>query len=84
MHRDTDLMRAAFMIARGAELNDYERKGVRHCVFFLQGLGDEEFKALRNQWMRGVAMVNAVAYMEAIRKLKKIIHEDERDRWTDL
>jgi hypothetical protein len=69
-HRTPDLYRAAYLIAAGAEIEKFDREKSR----FFFTLRAPDVGELVDAYPRGIAIVNALAFANAIKSLKAAIH----------
>ncbi len=68
-----DLYMAAFVEASGVSHRQIDRRDPRRVRFVFPPVEEK----LLNAWSVATAMVNAVAYSNSIKKLKRLIHEEE-------
>jgi len=68
-----DLYMAAFVEASGVSHRLIDRRDPRRVRFVFPPIEDK----LLHAWSTASAMVNAIAYSNSIKKLKRLIHEEE-------
>ena len=73
-HRTTSLNAASFLLALGFPLSDATRGSDGRVEFVIDGPHDEIASKL-HEFRTGRATVNALAFTEALRRLKAIVHD---------
>ena len=68
-----DLYMAAYVEASGVPHRQIDRRDPRRVRFVFPKIEE----SLLNAWSTASAMVNAIAYSNSIKKLKRLIHEEE-------
>jgi len=75
--KDTkDIYLAALYIAKGAQFSHADKSDVRHQVFWFFDSDELDMDDIRNKYINGHILVNAVAFKEAIQRMKSEIHSN--------
>ena len=73
LYATADLYMAAYVEACGVPHRQIDRRDPRRVRFIFPQVEEK----LLNAWSTASAMVNAIAYSNSIKKLKRLIHEEE-------
>jgi Domain of unknown function (DUF5659) len=71
--KTSDLYLSAFLQVRGAHLSHIERNNPQRCIFIFDNCDETSL----SEWNKGTAETNAVAYTNALQRLKRTLYSGE-------
>lgn len=82
-----DIYLSALFLALGAEYEGADRTDPKHIEFYflprkaqstsfstIENFVTQDLDTIEKQWVNGESVVNAVAYSEAIKRMKSLVH----------
>lgn len=77
MYRTSDLYFAAYLKVAGVELLDTEWEGKR-MFFLFEDKGVDIMRDLKRDYFSDKAKVNVMSYVQAIKLMKNLTHQEKR------
>jgi len=74
MIRTRDIYLAAIYIAMGVEFSHADKSDPRHQEFIFKNGSTMDTEKIHADYVNASLMINAVAYKEAIQRMKSVIH----------
>lgn len=76
LYKTSDLYFAAYLKTAGVEMKrpEKDRNNERRTLFVFEHRGDGSIQRLQDEYFAGTSKVGALAYADAIKSLKSLVH----------